>query len=316
LSLDSHLDCRAPHLLVSDAVDEQVGPWVLLEGFIGEGAGIDHRKTFTFLRGVLVKDRNIEPLQAALRSTEYPGNRSIPEPPDDHYLFSGEIGWSGKYGYQKSKRAVRPYIEEAFGGHITKKIMRRYGDLNPIERLRLMSSLLIIDVRGDVFLEDEVEYGPDDLIATNVYERIPGIRVEVPVRRFAWESYHSEENRSGTPYYASPAMVCSEGLRKSGPQVDLVDGRGRLATLYRDFHSDDSGSRGHLLYMRADILEKYLRQRRMSLVWINWGEREMDHNVTESLRDDDELQALWAKHAHIHEEFFVYDPLERRAIPR
>jgi hypothetical protein len=56
----------------------------------------------------------------------------------------------------------------------------------------------------------------------------------------------------------------------------------------------------------------YLKQRNMMLVWINWGEREMNYQVAEGLRHDPEVQALWGAHKHIHKEFFVYDAPKRR----
>src|SRR5437763_578334 len=42
-------------LLQCQAIEEQIGPWVLLQGYVEETAPIDSRRVFTFRRGILVK---------------------------------------------------------------------------------------------------------------------------------------------------------------------------------------------------------------------------------------------------------------------
>jgi hypothetical protein len=295
-------------LLVLDSVEDREGPWVLLEGYLSEGTVRDHRQTFTFLRGNFVSPRDIPKLHAAVKNTEYPGNRAIPEPHEEYYLFAGEIGWSEKYGRRKPGCLARPDVDEAFRGHETRRVTKRYGDLNAFEQMRLSGRFLVILEEGEAVPEEKAEYAPDDLVTVDEYEHIPGVKVEVPARHFSWERYHSEENQSSGANYPSPALVDRLALRKRGSQIDLFDENGRPATMYRVFDSDSPDSRGRLLYLRADLVRDYMRQRGMALVWINWGEREMHHSVSEGLRDDPKVQALWGKHTHIHNEFFVYDP--------
>lgn len=306
----------SPHygdLLVVDSVEGQQGPWVLLDGYIGEKASTDQRQTFTFLRGVFVTPRDIQQLHGAVNDAEYPGNRSIPEPRDEYYLFAGEIGWSDKYGRRKPGHIARPDVDEAFERYESRAVTKRYGDLSALEQMRLLGRFpFILEERGTEPGE-AIEPASDHLVTVEEHVRVAGVKVEVPVRSFSWESYHSEENQGGGAHYPSPAMVDRLNLRKRGSQIDLFDAEGRPATIYRVFDSDGSESIGRLLYMRANLVEYYLQKRKRSLVWINWGEREMHHSVSEGLRDDPTTQALWGEHAHIYEEFFVYDPSARRA---
>lgn len=306
----------SPHyrdLLVLDAVDGQQGPWVLLEGYLSEGAPSDHRQTFTFLRGVLVRPGDIRRLHSAVEDTEYPGNHAIPQPREEHYLFAGEIGWCGKYGRRKTRRMARPDVDEAFDRTEARKITKRYGDLSAFERKRLLGHFRLTWDEGEAGPKEVVEPGPDHLVTLDEYEQVAGVKVEVPVRAFSWESYHSEENQGGGANYPSPALVDQLRLRKRGAEIDLFDEQGQRATIYRVFDLNNPESRGRLLYMRADLIEDYLRQRKRSLVWINWGEREMHHSVSEGLRDDPTIQSLWGQHTHIHEEFLVYDHSTRQA---
>jgi hypothetical protein len=113
------------------------------------------------------------------------------------------------------------------------------------------------------------------------------------------------ENKGGNPDYAAPSLVDYLGLRKSGPAVDLVDESGRLATVYREARHAD-GFRADLLYLRSDLLKKYLARTGRSLAWINWGERTLHYTALEQLRDNPDMRAVWDSHCHIHRQFAVY----------
>lgn len=86
------------HLLRMEAVDEQSGPWVLLNGYVEQSARGDTRRVFTLLRGLLVRHDRVEQVLAAFDELEYPGNMAISDPQDDHYTYAGEISWSPHFG--------------------------------------------------------------------------------------------------------------------------------------------------------------------------------------------------------------------------
>lgn len=113
---------------------------------------------------------------------------------------------------------------------------------------------------------------------------VHGPLVEVPVHECGWESYHSVFNRAGHAVYPSPAVCHALDLRAFGSVGDLRDGRGRLATLYRTWN-DSSGDYfgSHLLYLRRDLLNRYLRQTGQVLVWASWGERLLAADLSEAL---------------------------------
>lgn len=107
------------HLLNIEEIDGRRGPWVLLNGFIEQSSRDDERRVFTFLRGLLVEDDQVERFLATFRSIEYPGNIDIPAPREDYYTYAGEIPWSPRFGKSlrepdgRAKRDVR----EAFALH-------------------------------------------------------------------------------------------------------------------------------------------------------------------------------------------------------
>ena len=72
------------------------GPWVLINGFIQQ-AGSDERETFTFIRGLFMRQRDIARVKKAMSTLDHFGNSRIPEPGHDYYTYAGEIPWSPVY---------------------------------------------------------------------------------------------------------------------------------------------------------------------------------------------------------------------------
>jgi hypothetical protein len=103
--------------------------------------------------------------------------------------------------------------------------------------------------------------------------RLTSCPVEVPTQRWAWESYHSSLNQVDASTLPAPAISEAFGLVGRQASWDLFDGRGRLATLYREFSAGSRYFPSHLLYIRADLIRRYLRDTKQTLVWMPWGER-------------------------------------------
>jgi len=75
-------------------IDDLTGPWIVLDGFIGQNAPDDDRQVFTFLRGVLVDGGEVDRLCTLFTGLEYPGNDAIPEEPSYHNTYAGEMPFS------------------------------------------------------------------------------------------------------------------------------------------------------------------------------------------------------------------------------
>lgn len=107
----------------------------------------------------------------------------------------------------------------------------------------------------------------------------PGIPVEPTCRQWAWESYHSELNQIGPVVFPAPPLAVALKLRGVGGSTDMVDQRGKVATLYREAAGPGFGS--HFLYMRRDLVESYARDRRLRLVQAVVGERSVSYRTFE-----------------------------------
>lgn len=78
-------------------IDSSSGPWVVLDGFIEQTAA-DDRQVFTFLRGVLVENGEVDRLCTLFSGLEYPGNDAISDVPGHYYTYAGEMPFSSVPG--------------------------------------------------------------------------------------------------------------------------------------------------------------------------------------------------------------------------
>jgi hypothetical protein len=135
-----------------------------------------------------------------------------------------------------------------------------------------------------------------------------GISVAIPVQQYRWESYHSQLNPSGGTEFPSTELCEALGLSYRAGQWDLHDAQG-VASLYREVGEDDKEVHGHLSYLRADLLDRYLTERGKTLVWLVWGERGLHYRAAESRN----LHGLFADHKHIHKRAVVRSASARAA---
>ncbi|WP_288496289.1 hypothetical protein [uncultured Stenotrophomonas sp.] len=131
-----------------------------------------------------------------------------------------------------------------------------------------------------------------------------GIAVIIPVEQYRWESYHSQLNPHGGTELPSTELCEALGLSYRADQWDLYDVQG-VASLYREVGGDDKEVHGHLSYLRADLLDRYLAETGKALVWLIWGERGLHYRATVGRS----LHGLWADHKHVHKNSFVREDI-------
>lgn len=122
-----------------------------------------------------------------------------------------------------------------------------------------------------------------------------GIPVEDSARQWAWESYHSQMNQTGSVMFPAPPIATALGLRVVGGSSDMLDRQGILATIYRTAPGPAFGCT--FLYMRADLVEAYCKQCNVRLVQSVVGERSLNYRVTER-RLTDSLRRVFQSGVH------------------
>jgi hypothetical protein len=90
---------------------------------------------------------------------------------------------------------------------------------------------------------------------------------------------------------------------------------GNLGTLYRQAGDGWNGDRHSPLYIRADLLRRYLIDTRQVLVWCNWGERDWLKKMEgHSLISNPARQRIYQAYNHIHRSFFQWSAKDSKLI--
>lgn len=144
---------------------------------------------------------------------------------------------------------------------------------------------------------------------------IPGIRVELPVVHFGWESYHSSHNDFSGFDLPAPSLIQRLGLVSKNREIDFYDSMGKPATLYREAGDGWNSDRHSLFYIRADILRQYLTDTRQVLVWCNWGERDWLKKMEgHRLIDNPARERIYQAHNHIHRSFSEWSAKDSKVV--
>lgn len=78
--------------LILNEINGQEGPWVLLDGYVGQTDEELNRQIYIFPRGFFVKSADEEEIVKLLNKQDLSG-RWFPEIFEEHYVFAGEIPW-------------------------------------------------------------------------------------------------------------------------------------------------------------------------------------------------------------------------------
>ena len=292
-------------LLAVPEINGHQGIWVLVEGNI-RGTDESHdREIFAFLRGVFVARKEVRSLREKFLAVGYSDNRKIPEGDTEYYLYAGEAGRRQNYArrlYRRNGRYVRQ-IDKA----CDRLVPVNPKEKAPPETVTESSTLGDEDETGNSLLE---LLGPMPKM-----RRVPGIRIEIPYIHFGWESYHSLHNDFSGFDLPAPSLIQRLHLASKNREIDFYDSEGNPGTLYREARDGRKRDRHSLLYVRADLLQRYLTDTRQVLVWCNWGERDWlkkreDHRLIHNLA----RQRIFQAHDHIHRSFFQWSAKDRRVV--
>ncbi|MDS0851368.1 ATP-binding protein [Burkholderia cenocepacia] len=280
-------------LLVVPEINGHQGEWVLVEGFVqGADSGGD-RALFAFLRGMFVAKKDVGTLRSRFLSIDYPGNHKIPDGADEHYLFAGEPGHRHSFARHLLKRnnEYRRQTVEAFDEYLVDYSAGRKRSI----------TIKIASMPGVATGDEDASVRKFDIPTSR---HIPGVRIELPSIQFRWESYHSAYNTFSGFDIPAPSLIQRLGLSCCNREIDFFDSNGCPATLYREAGEGYFGDKHKLLYVRADLLRRYLKETRQVLVWCNWGERDWLKKMEGySLLPNEGRQRVFQTHAHIHRTF-------------
>lgn len=88
---DGGLPDVAPYLIVNNLRGEP-GEWVLIDAHINQESSELDRNRFIFIRTLIIKEEEAEEITELLVNQDMK-NRWLPEVPESHYMYAGEIPW-------------------------------------------------------------------------------------------------------------------------------------------------------------------------------------------------------------------------------
>ncbi|MCY3688684.1 MAG: hypothetical protein OXG90_06840 [Gammaproteobacteria bacterium] len=144
---------------------------------------------------------------------------------------------------------------------------------------------------------------------------VPGIRVEIPYIHFGWESYHSLHNDFSYFDLPAPSLIQRLHLASKNREIDFYDSMGSPATLYREAGNGWKEDRHSLLYVRADLLQRYLTDTRQILAWCIWGERDwLTKMKGHEVITNPNRQRIYRTNGNTHRSFFQWSAKDRKII--
>ncbi|MFH0824331.1 MAG: hypothetical protein V2B18_16385, partial [Pseudomonadota bacterium] len=267
-----------PYLMLAE-LNGITGPWVLLDGFFKQVDKPYNRAIFGFSRGVLVSQRHAEEVQRLLAKQRF-GRSMLPEVPEDYYTFAGEIPWCETFPRNGFKEL------ELVAGHKKKRIheLRFYRNRKRLDEGETKALLEKIgparnkknrdEAVREVLESEAVTFREIKMLSAGeepIYKKFP---VLLPVRESNWESYHSGANPG--QHVTIPAREIAEALELSIhlPHWDMRDGKGETASISIKW-GDRWKTEHSFCYLRKGILDQFLKQKGLKLVWAFWGQREI-----------------------------------------
>jgi hypothetical protein len=120
-------------LLRVESINDQEGPWLLVDGMLRHRPELGGRRVFAFFRGFLIDSADAEPLVAGLAEARDHSDRLIAASPEARGTFSGEIPWSARFALSGSGERPGPYLERTQdlgreGGFEIEILAHSYGE--------------------------------------------------------------------------------------------------------------------------------------------------------------------------------------------
>ena len=258
-----------PYLQVDRLCGEQ-GPWVLLDGSLGQKDNQIGREMFAFLRGLIVKSEESEEIIERLKGDEI-DERSMLSCPEDYCTYAGEIPWCNTYPKNNWEE-----LSFKIGSVLVpreQQVLRRSGEpISEDETYEFFAGIMGIDEEAiearlcEQGLDPSVEMVEVEEPEYQTFEML------LPVRENSWEAHRSAivDSRS----VATPSKQIAEIFSLCGqPQsFDLFERDGGRASITFGY-GERWGERQRFTYLREDLLKRYLAEINGELIWVVWGER-------------------------------------------
>lgn len=254
------------------------GPWVMLDGHVSQSDEGRGHAMFAFVRSFLVPKGDAETLFKLLKMKQSYGR--LPEKPNLYGVYSGEIPWCSSYldfGPQDFRFVIGERTIKVKEKDVAYYLDGKLTDFTVADVLRhqLAGVLPYGKEASSVKPEDIARLERKDYeveIERKVdIEEVHQVHIPVNDVSMDWQDY--EGRRVGGPALSkSIARACN--LINVPRTYDLQTMAGDRVTLEVSYDEENRRCSEDAMFIKKDVLTRYLRRRKLSLVWVIWGERD------------------------------------------
>jgi len=253
------------------------GPWILLNGALKQVNDKACREHSIWLHGQMINSRDINKVDLdkfTLREIQ-----DFSHSKTSTYTFAGEVSWNkswprnGKEVYnlkigEKEKKVIDKELVILENGEelrphrrneVLKNIVELGDNLAKIEKYLLKNNLHIFERSSERIVKD------------SIFKRIKYL---TPVRIYNWESYHCAINPGQYIHVPAREIIDFAKLKIELPQWDFIDPTGKKGIIVNNA-GEQYRTGEKLVYIREDILKRFLKKYKYELVWFVSGERQV-----------------------------------------
>ena len=120
--------------------------------------------------------------------------------------------------------------------------------------------------------ENKIQIKNIKFVRTETVQRTKEYQIELPVATLNMSESASAANPGGHAYVLSKQLCKSLNLTTRPQTFDFYDATNRRASFTLRW-GEDWHSYHKLIYLRKDLLDRFLKEERLDLIWGIWGER-------------------------------------------
>jgi hypothetical protein len=307
-----------PYLIVSELMGEQ-GPWIMLDGHVDQENEAHDRNRFTFIRSFLVKTTEADEFVERLKHQDL-SNRWLPEIPESHYTYAGEIPWSDMFPNNEWVEFEFVIKEETVRVPKVEPVFLQDGKPLPDDEvltfLQEIAPLLEGDDEGPfnaALRRRNIEIVETTVEREEIKKETKSFRALIPVRDQSWEGYETVVAGGARAHVLARQLSDALGLKPRPQTFDLFDEDGKRASILVEH---GKALKGHLrfTFIRGDLLDKYLNKEALQIVWAVWGERR--HSVASMSSLAPAYSGKGEKPWRVFQQIITHEELIRWARPR
>lgn len=263
--------------LIIDKLFEEKGPWVLLDGYISQEDLKERRGCAIMPRSIFIQRTDLKEAFNLLIKHPFQ-SRWLPEIPENYDTYAGEIPWCNTVNY------------------------------NGWSELEFILSTIkkeIINPAPVILIKGQPSNYPKRIVV-EITDKVKIIKVFIPVREYHWSYEHSSVNPGQTAIVPAKEIADIFNLFIQPPTFDLYERNRKRASI--TLRWGDTWHTGHrLIYIRKDLLDRYLTKKKLGLIWAIWGERQF------KCEESKELHEFMEKHKpqQVFKMIKVYQPSAR-----